>query len=282
MASPTATPSVRELQRRHAISEVTAAGDTVTGLLETRNLSKRFGRVHALSGVDISVHAGSVLALLGDNGAGKSTLVKIISGVHRPDDGEVLIDGTPVSISTPRQASDAGIETVYQDLALCDNLTVVQNLFLGRERSPEKIPFGRMFLDRRSMEREAARAFESLGTTMPSLNSQVSNLSGGQRQAVAIARAVVWRRRVVLFDEPTAALGVEQTGNVHKLIRRLRDQGVGIVMISHNMADVFAVADRLTVLRRGRKIADMDPRTCTPDDVVGKITGSEIAAESRQ
>ena len=270
------------MQRRHAISEVTAASGTATGLLETRNLTKRFGRVHALDGVDISVHAGSVLALLGDNGAGKSTLVKIISGVHRPDGGEVLIDGAPVSISTPRHASDAGIETVYQDLALCDNLTVVQNLFLGRELRRKGAPLAGMFLDRRSMEREAVRAFDSLGTTLPSLHSQVSNLSGGQRQAVAIARAVVWRRRVVLFDEPTAALGVEQTDNVHRLIMRLRDQGVGIVMISHNMADVFAVANRLTVLRRGRKIADMDPRSCTPDDVVGKITGSEFARESRR
>ncbi len=237
--------------------------------------------MQALNGVDITVHAGSVLALLGDNGAGKSTLIKILSGVLRPDSGEIRIDGVQRTIATPRQAGEAGIETVYQDLALCDNLSVVQNLFLGRERSKGVAPFRRMFLDRPSMEREAARAFESLGARMPSLDSQVSNLSGGQRQAVAIARAVVWRRRVVLFDEPTAALGVEQTGNVHRLIRRLRDQGVGIVMISHNMADIFAVADHMTVLRRGRKIADMDPGACTPDDVVARITGSDIAAEWR-
>ena len=257
------------------------AGGTALALLETRNLSKRFGRVQALNGVDITVHAGSVLALLGDNGAGKSTLVKILSGALTPDSGDILIDGARLTITTPRQASEAGIETVYQDLALCDNLSVVQNLFLGRERSTGVAPFRRMFLDRPSMEREAARAFESLGARMPSLHSQVSNLSGGQRQAVAIARAVVWRRRVVLFDEPTAALGVEQTGNVHRLIARLRDRGVGIVMISHNMTDVFAVADHMTVLRRGRKIADMDPGSCTPDDVVARITGSDIAAESR-
>ncbi len=257
------------------------AGGTALALLETRNLSKRFGRVQALNGVDITVHAGSVLALLGDNGAGKSTLVKILSGALTPDSGDILIDGAPLTITTPRQASEAGIETVYQDLALCDNLSVVQNLFLGRERSKGVAPFRRMFLDRPSMEREAERAFDSLGARMPSLHSQVSNLSGGQRQAVAIARAVVWRRRVVLFDEPTAALGVEQTGNVHRLIARLRDRGVGIVMISHNMTDVFAVADHMTVLRRGRKIADMDPGSCTPDDVVARITGSDIAAESR-
>ena len=268
-------------RRRPAPSEVTAAGESALALLETRSLSKRFGRVQALNGVDITVRAGSVLALLGDNGAGKSTLVKILSGALRPDSGEIRIDGAPLMIATPRQASEAGIETVYQDLALCDNLSVVQNLFLGRERSKGIVPFKHMMLDRPSMEREAERAFESLGASMPSLHSQVSNLSGGQRQAVAIARAVVWRRRVVLFDEPTAALGVEQTGNVHRLIRRLRDRGVGIVMISHNMADVFAVADRMTVLRRGRKIADMDPGSCTPDDVVARITGSDIAAESR-
>ena len=237
--------------------------------------------MQALNGVDIAVHAGSVLALLGDNGAGKSTLVKILSGVLRPDSGEVLIDGVPRTIATPRQASEAGIETVYQDLALCDNLSVVQNLFLGRERSRGVVPFNRLFLDRPSMELEAARAFKSLGARMPSLHSQVSNLSGGQRQAVAIARAVVWRRRVVLFDEPTAALGVEQTEHVQRLIKRLRDRGVGIVMISHNMTDVFAVADRMTVLRRGRKIADMDPKSCTPDDVVASITGSDMAAGAR-
>ena len=260
---------------------MTPAGDTAPRLLEARSVSKKFGRVQALSGVDIAVHAGSVLALLGDNGAGKSTLVNILSGAHRADSGEILIDGAPRRIESPRQASEAGIETVYQDLALCDNLTVIQNLFLGRERRKRIPPFGRMFLDRRAMEREAARAFESLGARLPSLHGQVSGLSGGQRQAVAIARAIVWRSRVVLFDEPTAALGVEQTGNVHGLIRRLRDRGVGVVLISHNLADVFALADRLTVLRRGRRIADMDPGSCTPDDVVGRITGSEVAGELR-
>ncbi len=270
--------SARGQRHRPALSEVNAVGETALALLETRNLSKRFGRVQALNGVDITVRAGSVLALLGDNGAGKSTLVKILSGAIRPDAGEIRIDGAPLTIATPRQAGEAGIETVYQDLALCDNLSVVQNLFLGRERGKGFAPFSRLVLDRSSMEHEAAAAFESLGAKMPSLHSQVSNLSGGQRQAVAIARAVVWRRRFVLFDEPTAALGVEQTGNVHRLIGRLRDRGVGIVMISHNMADVFAVADRMTVLRRGRKIEDMDPGSCTPDDVVARITGSDIAS----
>ena len=260
---------------------MSSRGEPSLRLLETRSLSKRFGRVQALTGVDVSVHAGSVLALLGDNGAGKSTLVKILSGAYRPDAGEILIDGQPRDIGSPREATEAGIETVYQDLALCDNLTVIQNLFLGRERRKSGIPFARAFLDRKSMEREAVQAFESLGARLPSLQGQVSNLSGGQRQAVAIARAVVWKSRVVLFDEPTAALGVEQTGNVHRLIRGLRDQGVGVVLISHNLADVFALADRLTVLRRGQRVADMDPGTCTPDDVVRQITGSEIAEGAR-
>ena len=236
--------------------------------------------MQALNGVDLRVHAGSVLALVGDNGAGKSTLIKIIAGVHQADSGEILFDGAPVDIGSPRDASAAGIETVYQDLALCDNLNVIQNLFLGRERRLTKSLFGRLFLDSESMESEAARAFEILGTRIPSLTRQISTLSGGQRQAVAIARAIVWRSRVVMLDEPTAALGVEQTANVHRLIQRLRDQNVGVVLITHNMVDVFALADRVVVLRQGRKIAEMDRESCTPDDVVGAITGS-AGADSR-
>ena len=251
-----------------------AASEPAARLLETRGLSKSFGRVQALSGVDLDVRAGSVLALLGDNGAGKSTLVKIVSGVHRPDAGDILLDGSPIELPSPRHASDAGIETVYQDLALCDNLDVVQNLFLGRELEKRGNPLLRAFLDRRSMESEAARAFDILGIRIPSLSSQISTLSGGQRQAVAIARAIVWRRRVVMLDEPTAALGVEQTENVHRLIGRLRDQGVGVLLITHNMVDVFALADRAIILRHGRRVTEMDPRSCTPDDVVRAITGS--------
>ena len=251
--------------------------ETATLLLETKSLFKSFGSVQALNGVDLRVHAGSVLALLGDNGAGKSTLVKIIAGVHQADSGEIWKDGSRIRISSPRDASAAGIETVYQDLALCDNLNVIQNLFLGRERRLNGNVSTRMFLDRRNMRSEAERAFEILGTRIPSLNSQISTLSGGQRQAVAIARAIVWKSRVVMFDEPTAALGVEQTANVHDLIKRLRGQGIGIVLVTHNMVDVFALADRVDVLRQGRKVAEMDPRMCTPEDVVGAITGSAIA-----
>ena len=227
--------------------------------------------------MDLEIHAGSVLALLGDNGAGKSTLVKIVSGVHRPDSGDLLLDGSRINVASPRDASAAGIETVYQDLALCENLSVTQNLFLGRERRSRGNAIWRMFLDRRSMEEEAERAFAILGTRIPSLSSPISALSGGQRQAVAIARAIVWQSRVVMFDEPTAALGVEQTENVHRLIRRLRDRGVGVLLITHNMVDVFALADRVVVLRQGRRVSDMDPGNCTPDDVVRAITGSETA-----
>ncbi len=225
----------------------------------------------------LSLHAGSVLALLGDNGAGKSTLVKIVSGVHMPDAGGVRFDGARVELRSPRHASQCGIETVYQDLALCENLNVIQNLFLGREKRQTRGLLRRLFLDRNAMREEAERAFAVLGSRIPSLTSPVSALSGGQRQAVAIARAIVWRSRLVMLDEPTAALGVEQTANVHRLIRRLRDQGVAVLLVTHNMVDVFALANRLVVLRRGRHIAEMDPGTCTPDDVVGAITGSAYA-----
>ncbi|MCY4543295.1 MAG: ATP-binding cassette domain-containing protein [Rhodobacteraceae bacterium] len=247
-------------------------------LLEVHDLHKRFGSVQALDGVGLSVHAGSVLALLGDNGAGKSTLVKIVSGVHSPDAGSVALDGSTVELSSPRQASGCGIETVYQDLALCENLSVTQNLFLGRERRHSGNRLKGWFLDRHAMRQEAERAFQVLGSRIPSLSSPVSSLSGGQRQAVAIARAIVWRSRLVMFDEPTAALGVEQTANVHQLIRRLRDQGVGVLLVTHNMVDVFALADRIVVLRRGKRIAELNPTECTPDDVVSAITGSSIAA----
>ncbi len=251
-----------------------AASEPAVQLLETRKLSKRFGQVQALSGVDLDVRASSVQALLGDNGAGKSTLVKIVSGVHRPDAGEILLDGKRIELPSPRHASVAGIETVYQDLALCDNLDVAQNLFLGRESRMRGNPVLRLLLDRKSMEVEAERAFEILGARIPSLSSPVSALSGGQRQAVAIARAIVWRSRVVIFDEPTAALGVEQTASVHRLIERLKDQGVGVLLITHNMVDVFALADRAIILRQGRRVAELDPRKCTHDDVVRAITGS--------
>ena len=232
-------------------------------------------------GVDIEVHAGSVVALLGDNGAGKSTFVKIIAGVHQPDSGEIWFDRQRVNITSPKVASSLGIETVYQDLALCDNLSVVRNLFLGRERRTPDMPWVGRFLASDRMEREASQVFAQLGVELPSLSTRIGAMSGGQRQAVAIARAVIWGSRLVMLDEPTAALGVQQTANVHKLIRRLRDQGAGIVLITHNLVDAFALADLPFVLRHGRRVARIDPKRSTPDEVIGAITGTSFAELSR-
>jgi D-xylose transport system ATP-binding protein len=249
-------------------------------LLDVRGVVKHFGRVQALAGVDLEVHPGSIVALLGDNGAGKSTLVKIIAGVYQPDAGEIRFAGRRVHISSPKDASALGIETVYQDLALCDNLNVVQNLFLGRERRTPALPFINRFLDNRRMRQEAEAVVTQLGTRLPSLSTQIGAMSGGQRQAVAVARAVIWGSRLVVLDEPTAALGVQQTANVHNLIKRLRDKGVAIVLITHNLVDAFALADCMVVLRLGRRIAIMDPQRNTPDEVVGAITGSTLAMRS--
>ena len=249
-------------------------------LLEVRSVTKRFGSVQALQGVDLKVHAAEIVALLGDNGAGKSTLIKAISGVHQPDTGEILFEGKPVSIPNPKAATALGIETVYQDLALCDNLTVVQNLFLGRE----KRLFGNGLLGwipaRRQMFETATDVVRQLGSTIPSLNAQIGTMSGGQRQAVAVARAMVWGSKLVILDEPTAALGVEQTANVHRVIRHLKDAGVGVILITHNMQDAFALADRMVVLRQGSNIAEMNPRDVTSDDVVSAITGGNLLRET--
>lgn len=242
-------------------------------LLDVRGVTKRFGSVQALRGVDLRVHAAEVVALLGDNGAGKSTLIKTISGVHQPDAGEIRFLGEAVHIASPRAASALGIETVYQDLALCDNLTVVQNLFLGRERRLFGGWLLRWIPARRQMLEQAGDVVRQLGTTLPSLQSQVGTMSGGQRQAIAVARAIVWGSRLIILDEPTAALGVEQTANVHRVIRRLRQNGLGVILITHNMQDAFALADRIVVMRQGRNIAELDPRTSTPDIVVSAITG---------
>ncbi|MEO7146729.1 MAG: ATP-binding cassette domain-containing protein [Terrimesophilobacter sp.] len=240
--------------------------------LELLKVSKRYGQVAALTDVDFSVSAGEIVALVGDNGAGKSTLVKAIAGTHRIDGGQILIDGSVVSIGSPSDAAALGIETVYQDLALCDNLDVTANLFLGRERRRAKS----VLLDKEGMERQAAAIISDLAAHLPSLNKPVSALSGGQRQAIAVSRAALWGSRVVLLDEPTAALGVAQTATVYDLVRRLRDRGLAVVIISHNMADVFAVADRITVLRLGRNAGEFHPATTMPDTVVAAITGSDV------
>jgi D-xylose transport system ATP-binding protein len=246
---------------------VTFAPSTAPPLLEVRGLSKSFGPVQVLRDVELSVPLGQVTALVGDNGAGKSTLVKCVSGIYGHDSGEVLFDGNPVSIHSPRDAASLGIEVVYQDLALCDNLDIVQNMFLGRERRTGLV------LDDASMEQLAAQVLTDLSVrTVASVRQPVSSLSGGQRQTVAIAKAVLWNRKLVILDEPTAALGVVQTAQVLELVRRLADNGLAVVLISHNMNDVFAVADRIAVLYLGRMVAQVNAADITHSQVVELIT----------
>ncbi|WP_433270360.1 ATP-binding cassette domain-containing protein [Actinosynnema sp. CS-041913] len=236
-------------------------------LLELRGVNKSFGPVHVLHDIDFSVQAGEVTALVGDNGAGKSTLVKCIAGIHPTDSGEIRFDGAPVHINGPRDAADLGIEVVYQDLALADNLDIVQNMFLGRERGRYGL------LDEADMEQAARRTLTSLSVrTVKSVRTQVASLSGGQRQTVAIAKAVLWNSKVVLLDEPTAALGVAQTRQVLDLVRRLAEQGLGVVLISHNMNDVFEVADRIACLYLGRMAAEVQTKDVTHGQVVELIT----------
>ena len=220
-------------------------------LLKLRGIDKHFGPVQALYGVNLDLPAGQVTGLCGDNGAGKSVLTRCISGVHQPDRGQIYFEGRPVHIHSTRDAADLGIETVYQDLALADNLDIVQNMFLGRER------LRRRLLDEDSMERAAAETLSGLRvTSVRSIRQPVASLSGGQRQSVAVAKAVMWNSRVVLLDEPTAALGVVQTRMVLDLVRRLRDRGLAVMVISHNLNDVFEVADRIAVLHLGRMVAE--------------------------
>src|SRR5918911_2686975 len=241
-------------------------------LLQLRNISKRFGAVQALTDVDFEVYPGEVVALVGDNGAGKSTLVKTIAGINIPDSGEIILEGHPVHITGPNDVAKLGIATVYQDLALCDNLDVVANLYLGREQA------NGLALDEVSMEKRANEVLRGLSVRIPSVRIPIASLSGGQRQSVAVARSVMWQSKVVLLDEPTAALGVAQTRQVLDLIKRLREQGLGVVVISHNLADVFEVADRVIVLRLGRRVATFDVRNVNREQVVGAITGAEFTA----
>lgn len=252
-----------------------------TPILQMRGVSKQFGAVQALSEVDFEVYLGEVVALVGDNGAGKSTLVKIISGVYQADAGQRFFDGQEVTVNNPREATALGIETVYQDLALCDNLDVVANLYLGREQEQPVIPPLRT-MDEVAMERAASKVIEDLHVRIPSVRTQVASLSGGQRQSTAVARAVMWNSKVVLLDEPTAALGVEQTRQVKDLIRRLRERGLGVVVISHNLADVFDVSDRIVVLRLGRRVATFETTGSNPEQVVAAITGAEFGSENGQ
>ena len=242
-------------------------------LLELRGVHKRFGAVTALNGVDFHVDSGQVMALVGDNGAGKSTLIKCVAGIHTIDDGDVLWNGEAVSISGPKDAGALGIEVVYQDLALCDNLDVVQNMYLGRELLST---FRR--LDEAKMEKRAREVLKELSvTTITSVRQQVAGLSGGQRQSVAVAKAVLWNSKLVLLDEPTAALGVAQTRQVLDLVRRLAENGLAVVLVSHNMSDVFEVADQITVLRLGQNVAEFDKDKTTQREVVEAITAGQLS-----
>jgi D-xylose transport system ATP-binding protein len=242
-------------------------------ILELRGVSKAFGAVQALYEVDFHVAAGEVMALVGDNGAGKSTLIKCIAGIYSSDSGEILYNGEPVAIHGPKDAAKLGIEVVYQDLALADNLDVVQNMFLGRE---ETAGFRR--LDEVKMERRAKETLKTLSvTTIQSVRQTVAGLSGGQRQSVAVAKAVMWNSKVVILDEPTAALGVAQTRQVLDLVRRLGEQGLAVVLVSHNLHDVFEVADSITVLRLGQNVSVYKTKETTQTEVVEAITAGKLS-----
>jgi D-xylose transport system ATP-binding protein len=240
-------------------------------LLELRDVSKSFGSVQALTDVDFEARNGEVMALVGDNGAGKSTLIKCIAGIHPMDSGTMLFAGDEVSVHNPKDAGKLGIEVVYQDLALCDNLDVVQNMYLGREAHDR---FQR--LKEPPMEAKAVQTLATLRvTTIKSIRQAVATLSGGQRQSVAVARAVMWNSRLVILDEPTAALGVAQTEQVLELVKRLAEQGLGVVLISHNLHDIFAVADRITVLRLGRNVGVYERASTTQQELVHAITAGQ-------
>ncbi|WP_344858287.1 ATP-binding cassette domain-containing protein [Planomonospora alba] len=245
-------------------------------ILAVQGVSKRFGAVQALSDVELDVHAGEVVALVGDNGAGKSTIIKVIAGVGPADSGEIRWEGRPVTIASPSAAQELGIATVYQDLALCDNLDVVGNLFLGRELRR----FG--LLDEVAMEKRARDLLRTLSIRIPSVRIPVASLSGGQRQTVAISRSLLGEPRIVILDEPTAALGVEQTAQVLDLVERLRDQGLGVILISHNMVDVMAVADRVAVLRLGRNNGCFDVGRTTQEEIIAAITGASDNVVTRR
>jgi ABC-type sugar transport system ATPase subunit len=246
-------------------------------MLELRGLTKRFGGLTAVDHVDLLVHPGEVVGLLGDNGAGKSTLIKMVSGVYHPDEGQIFFQGKEVKLASPANALDLGIETLYQDLALAENLDVFSNIFMGREKTK---PFMGIIpvLDHEYMHEESKKVLKRLEIEIPSLRNLIKNLSGGQRQAVAIGRSIYWDAKLLIMDEPTAALGVQEQRKVLDLVRVLRSQNIPIIIISHQLYDIFSVTDRLVIMRRGKKVAERNTKETTPDQVVGLITGSEEAA----
>ena len=246
-------------------------------ILEARGLVKSYGQVVALDGADIELYPGEILAIIGDNGAGKSTLIKALSGSIHPDDGEISLDGVPVRFRSPRDARRAGIETVYQDLAVAPALDIASNIFLGREvrrRGPQGGVL--RMLNKRAMRREATRHFAELRIGIRSMAQPVENLSGGQRQGVAVARAATWARRVVIMDEPTAALGVKETRQVLDLIQRVRERGLPVILISHDMPHVFELADRIQIMRLGKRVATVTPETHSMPEAVAIMTGASV------
>ncbi|MER5379041.1 ATP-binding cassette domain-containing protein [Streptomyces sp. NBC_00647] len=249
---------------------------SATPVLALRGVSKRFGAVQALTDVELEVHAGEVVALVGDNGAGKSTLVKTIAGVHPIDEGVIEWDGKSVQINRPHDAQNLGIATVYQDLALCDNIDVVGNLYLGRELKKRGV------LDEVEMERRSRELLDTLSIRIPSVRIPIASLSGGQRQTVAIARSMLGEPKLVILDEPTAALGVEQTAQVLDLVERLRERGHAVILISHNMADVKAVADKVAVLRLGRNNGIFEVKSTSQEEIISAITGATENAVTRR
>jgi simple sugar transport system ATP-binding protein len=247
---------------------------TMAPILEARGLSRSFGHVRALIDADFDVEAGEVVALIGDNGAGKSTMVKAMTGNLEVDSGELLFEGEPVTISSPQQASGMGMEVVYQDLALAPHLNPVQNMFLGRE-TPRKGLLGRFgFMDEKAMKAAAIRGFDELGGTVRAMDAPIGSMSGGQRQQVAIARAISWADKIVILDEPTAALGVVQTKNVLDSIKRVKEKGIAVILISHSMPHVLEVADRVQVLRLGTRVVTYDTSETTVEQLVGAMTGA--------
>jgi len=243
-------------------------------ILECTGITKRFGGLTAVNNVDFKIHNGEVVGLVGDNGAGKSTLVQIISGVYLPDEGQICVDGEKVAFSSPMDARNAGIETIYQDLALATNLNAADNIFLGREILNKKT---KMFsvLDRKTMKEEARTILKELEITIPGLDRPIRELSGGQRQAVAISRSIYWNAKLLIMDEPTAALGVPEQRKVYELVGKLKERNVPIIVISHNMNDVFTVADRIVVLRRGKKVADVNVSDTNDEQIVSWMVGKD-------